>query len=161
MRRNAFLLTLDIALLLCVLGLVLTGLLLAFVLPPGSGRLGVWQMTRHDWGDVHFWISMTLLAGIVLHVAMNWGWVCTIVCRMASARHPAPARMRRNLAGLAFVAVLAVLVTGFLWLARSSRTDLGPAGDAGGRQRQHLRQSAGATSQPLAGDFDAPRRRHR
>jgi hypothetical protein len=37
--------------------LTTTGVLVRYVLPPGSGRRAVlWGMNRHEWGDLHFWI---------------------------------------------------------------------------------------------------------
>lgn len=55
---------------------VATGFLLRSLLPPGSGSLhGVgtgygaaerpvtllWGLTRHDWGNVHFWLALGLM----------------------------------------------------------------------------------------------------
>jgi hypothetical protein len=72
-------------------GLLTTGSIIRWVLPPGSGG-GVgrgwrggrgaahhistfWDMTRHEWGDVHFWIATGLAAGVLLHVLLHWGWL--------------------------------------------------------------------------------------
>ncbi len=75
MPRNVVRFVLDACLFLLMLSLVATGLLMAYVLPPGSGGRFFWSMNRHGWGGVHFWIAMVLLAGLLLHLALNWGWV--------------------------------------------------------------------------------------
>jgi hypothetical protein len=42
--------------------LVSTGVLLEYLLPPGSGRwVTIWSMDRHAWGDIHFWMACFFL----------------------------------------------------------------------------------------------------
>jgi hypothetical protein len=74
--------------------LATTGSIMKWVLPPGSGGGGgmgrgwrggrgagvhqvssFWDMTRHEWGDVHFWIAVALIGGIVLHLLLHWNWL--------------------------------------------------------------------------------------
>lgn len=55
-----------------------TGLLLSFRMPPGSrgGRgLEFLGLGRHDWGDVHLWIALAVIALTVAHLVLNWAWV--------------------------------------------------------------------------------------
>lgn len=136
MRRNVLHLSVDVLLLLTVLGLMLTGLLIAFVLPPGQGGARVWGWTRHDWGDVHFWIAVAMLGAAVLHVILNWGWVCNVAVRLIN-RHATPPRgWRRNAAGLILVGLLVAVAAGFLWLAASAKVPAGPGeGLHGGRSQ--------------------------
>lgn len=61
-----------------------TGLLLAFRMPPGSrgGRgLEACGLGRHEWGDLHAWISYVFMATIVLHLALHWRWFWQIAAR--------------------------------------------------------------------------------
>lgn len=61
-----------------------TGLLLAFRLPPGSrgGRgLSALGWTRHDWGDLHFWVSFAFLTLLLIHLALHWRWFWQIASR--------------------------------------------------------------------------------
>jgi len=61
-----------------------TGLLLAFRLPPGSrgGQgLSALGMTRHDWGDVHTWLSYAFLALILIHLLLHWRWFWQVAAR--------------------------------------------------------------------------------
>jgi hypothetical protein len=74
--------------------LMSTGLLLRYQLPPGSGSLQgagrgqgsdmrlvgtLWGITRHDWGTIHFWIAVFLLAVLGLHVLLHWKWIVCVV----------------------------------------------------------------------------------
>jgi hypothetical protein len=44
-----------------------------YLLPPGSGRLEIlWGMSRHEWGEVLFWIAVTLAAVLTLHLLLHW-----------------------------------------------------------------------------------------
>ncbi len=61
-----------------------TGLLLAFRLPPGSrGGQGLFAlgMNRHDWGDIHTWLSYGFMALVILHLAVHWRWLWQFASR--------------------------------------------------------------------------------
>ena len=65
-------------------GMAGTGLLLAFRLPPGSrGGAGLTAMGwgRHDWGDVHTWLSYAFLALITAHLALHWRWLWQVAAK--------------------------------------------------------------------------------
>ncbi len=53
-----------------------TGYILWFVLPPGTNRTHIlWGLLRHQWGTLHFWISVMLLTVLAVHVALHWRWL--------------------------------------------------------------------------------------
>lgn len=55
-----------------------TGLLMAYRLVPGSrgGQgLHVLGWNRHEWGDLHTWVSYFFAALVVAHLAMSWTWL--------------------------------------------------------------------------------------
>jgi cytochrome b561 len=61
-----------------------TGLLLAYRLPPGSRGghgLSVFGWARHEWGDLHYWISFAFLALIFIHMALHWRWFWQIAAK--------------------------------------------------------------------------------
>lgn len=108
-----------------ILAMTATGLILRFVLPPGSGGRALGQWTRHDWGDLHFWLAAGLGAIIVLHVALHWAWICGLTHRLFSSNpssHPTSA-LKRNLAGLAFLGGIAVVLAGMTWWASQMVSD--------------------------------------
>ena len=74
--------------LLVFCAMVSTGLVLKFILPPGSGRSNrvaggrhgghyesLLGMSRHEWGELHFFISLGFLAVLVVHLFLHWSWI--------------------------------------------------------------------------------------
>jgi hypothetical protein len=99
---------------LLVLGLVLTGTIIRFALPPGSGSDRIlWGMTRHEWGDVHFWLAACIGVVIAVHVAFHWTWVTTMFSpKRCSDGVRQSSRRARLIAGLITVLLLAALTVG-------------------------------------------------
>jgi hypothetical protein len=59
-----------------------TGILMRYVLPPGSGRWKViWGLDRHEWGSIHFWISIIFLGILTIHLILHWRWIVTFIKR--------------------------------------------------------------------------------
>lgn len=57
-----------------------TGLLMHFTLPAGSGHhTTVWGLDRHEWGTLHFWLSVAFLATLALHLILHWNWIVAIL----------------------------------------------------------------------------------
>lgn len=140
MKRNTINFLVDVVTLLVFFGLVETGLLLYFVLPPGSGKQGLslWGLSRHEWGDIHFWLSLAIIALIVLHVVLHWQWVCTVIQRKLGSPEQGPLDRRgRNIAGMATLLLLTMFMGGFIWLAKATRVE----GEGGGHGRRHGRES--------------------
>lgn len=68
-------------------GMAGTGLLMAFRLPPGAegGRgLTAAGLGRHEWGDVHMWLSYAFLALILVHLAWHWRWFWQVAAKRRS-----------------------------------------------------------------------------
>jgi hypothetical protein len=136
MRRSALNFVVDLVTLLAILVMIATGLIIRFVLPPGSGGhqgeggLVLWSLGRHDWGDVHFWTSVAFGALLVVHVALHWSWVCTMVrgfvCRTDRGVHPA---RRQSIYGVGFLLLLALMFGGFTWYADTAVTHLNARGE--------------------------------
>ncbi len=127
MRRNTLNFVVDAATLASLLGMVLTGLVIRFVLPPGSGgrncvpRQSLWELSRHQWGDIHYWLAVSLGVLVLIHLALHWSWVCGTLDRFCGRRSKA-SPMRRMAYGIVFVISLVVLVGGFLIVAINSAT---------------------------------------
>lgn len=72
-----------------LLGLALTGYIMKYVLPPGSGGRGfrggrgaaeeqvreLWDMSRHEWGTVHFYLAILFVFLMVVHIILHWDWI--------------------------------------------------------------------------------------
>ncbi len=89
----------------CFVFITATGLLMHYILPPGSGRfIELWGMDRHQWGQIHFWISVAFLVVLALHVVLHWKWIISMV-----KGRPAEGSTYRIALSLLAVAALLVL----------------------------------------------------
>ena len=55
-----------------------TGLLLEFKLVPGGqgGRgLTALGMSRHEWAEWHFYVSLFFVLLVIIHLILSWGWL--------------------------------------------------------------------------------------
>jgi hypothetical protein len=92
MKQTIKLFWTDLLNLLFFLGLAFTGVILKYVLPPGTGRgqgggrgfhggrevRTLWGWDRHEWGELHFWLAVLLVVALVIHLIQHWRW---IACR--------------------------------------------------------------------------------
>ncbi len=126
-----------------------TGLLMRYVLPPGSGRFrALWGMDRHEWGQLHFWIAVVMLAAIALHLVLNWKWV---VC-MVRGQQPQGAWPRVTLALVGLAALVALAAAPFFG-------DVEQTGQA--PHRSESATPSGDSAEPAAPPpADAPHRGH-
>jgi hypothetical protein len=82
MTRTILNLCIDLLAGFLFLGMMLTGYILRFPLPPGTNKLyTLWGLTRHQWGSIHSWISLALLVVILIHVAMHWTWIVSVISK--------------------------------------------------------------------------------
>ena len=123
MNRTAVNLLIDLAAAALFLGMMATGYILWFALPPGTNKtLSLWGMTRHQWGSVHAWISFGLLGAFFLQICLHWQWVTSVV-RKRLGRTQAP---RGDLwrSGLATSLIVAVLLGLFAWSTQMGRREI-------------------------------------
>lgn len=91
--------------------LTATGVLVRYVLPPGSGHsTTIWSLDRHEWGSIHFWIAIAFLAVLVFHLFLHWRWIATLLS--GRPREGSGARVALGTVGLA--ALLALAIAPFL-----------------------------------------------
>lgn len=128
MRKNTLNFIVDAVATVAMLVLIASGFLLYLVLVPGShgGRgLQFWGMSRHEWGDIHFWSSIALIALVLLHVILHWDWVCLTVYRWISPegfREKRLTPLKQTLIGIVFLLACTGLVGGFVWYASATVT---------------------------------------
>lgn len=96
MNRTFANVIIDLAAALLFVGMIATGYVMRFPLPPGTNRvLTLWGLTRHQWGGIHYWISIGLLAVIAVHLVLHWKWIVTVVgkrLRLVAKPHPSMLR---------------------------------------------------------------------
>lgn len=73
MQRFTLSILVDVVAFVGFVFLTTTGILLHYLLPPGSGHWAeVWSLNRHDWGVIHFWISVAFFGVLSLHLFLHW-----------------------------------------------------------------------------------------
>jgi len=79
----------DLIAFIDLLCLACTGFIIKFILPPGSGGRGrgfrggrgpgeikeLWSMTRHEWGDIHFFLAVLFVTLMIIHIILHWTWI--------------------------------------------------------------------------------------
>lgn len=121
MKRPTLNFLIDMVALAGFVLLTATGVLRYVVLPPGSGRLvgegsGVhagarpvtllWGLTRHQWGEIHFWMALGLFLALALHLLLHWRWIAAMV--QGKASEGAGVREALGLTGVVALLVLAL-----------------------------------------------------
>jgi hypothetical protein len=157
MRKNTLNFLVDLATLLAILSMIGTGLILKYSLPPGSGGRGLvlWSLGRHDWGDVHFWIAVSLGALLVVHIVLHWPWVVGTIRRLTSrsgARTGRPASMLLNVSCIAFFVAIAGAAAGFTLFANDSVTASVAAARAHDAEHEQARLDAPGIGRAAAGN---------
>jgi hypothetical protein len=116
MQRTLLNLVVDLTTAFALLAMALTGYILEFPLPPGTNKdWMLWGLTRHQWGEYHFWNSLVLLVLIGVHVCLHWNWIVTVIRQ----RLWLPKASHKGIFPDAVLAVatLAILFGGFAWIA--------------------------------------------
>jgi hypothetical protein len=108
MQRSNQNLIIDITTFIAFVLVTTTGVLMKYLLPPGSGHhTTIWGMDRHEWGDIHFWMCVVLLGLLAVHLILHWKW---IVCMIRGRpREESGARVAIGIVGL--IALIAIAVS--------------------------------------------------
>ncbi|MHC4395183.1 MAG: DUF4405 domain-containing protein [Planctomycetota bacterium] len=89
MKRSSLNFIIDLVSFTNLLCLAFTGLIMKYVLPPGTGGRGrllhdgrgteeieeLWSMTRHQWGDIHFYLAILFAVLMTIHIVLHWAWI--------------------------------------------------------------------------------------
>ena len=89
MKRGTLNFVVDLVSFIDLVCLTLTGFVMKYILPPGTGGRGrmlhegrgveqikeLWSMTRHQWGDIHFYLALLFLILMVAHIILHWRWI--------------------------------------------------------------------------------------
>lgn len=127
MKRNTLNFYIDLTSFLVLFALLVTGLLIHYVLPPcgncdGSGRgasgeLTLWGLGRHDIGRVHFYLALTTVALVLLHICLHWSWVCATCCNLLGLKGIGPERQQRY--GILLLLILMIATIGLLYWVKT------------------------------------------
>lgn len=89
MKRGTLNFIIDLISFINLVSLAVTGFIMKYILPPGSGGLGhgfrggrepgqikeSLSMTRHEWGYIHFCLALLFVALMALHIVLHWFWI--------------------------------------------------------------------------------------
>ena len=123
MKRPNLNLIVDVVAFMLAVVVVVTGLVLEYVLPPGSGRLAteglglgpgamhksillLWGLTRHEWGNIHYWTAISLMAALSFHLVLHWRWIVCMV--KGKPREGSGIRIALGILGLVSLLTLAL-----------------------------------------------------
>ncbi len=71
----------DTLLFICIVGIALIGILLAFFIPKGPSALEsskyFLNLHRHQWGNIHLYLSLTFVLLVIIHLTLDWKWITT------------------------------------------------------------------------------------
>ncbi|MBN1764594.1 MAG: DUF4405 domain-containing protein [Sedimentisphaerales bacterium] len=119
MKRNTWNFIVDVITLFAFVGLVWTGFLIHYVLPPRHGRLFgtellLWGWDRHNYGQVHFYLAIGMTGLSAVHVWLHWSWVCGTIGSLFGRTKAGYSR--RVIYGLIFLLIVSgAMVGSLLW----------------------------------------------
>ncbi|WP_305907451.1 DUF4405 domain-containing protein [Methylomarinum sp. Ch1-1] len=103
MKQSILIKVVDLCSFIALTLIVSTGTLLEFTLPARSGRSSVWGLTRHQWGDVHWYVSIFFLLMMSLHLLTHLKYIKQVVLGHASSE-------RKYRVGIGLVGMIALIV---------------------------------------------------
>lgn len=128
MKRSAWNIVIDALSLVVFMSMISTGLIMKFILPPGSGRVEILMrgggrfektidlfmgLTRHEWGEIHFYISLLFLLLLITHLYLHWNWIKGVI--FGAKDHPQPKKRKIMAAVIMTIIILSLL---FPWIGK-------------------------------------------
>jgi hypothetical protein len=110
-RLNFIIDTIMFVLLAAIAGI---GLLMNYILLPGREAWAVYGsrvelfwlgLDRHQWGDIHFYLALTMLAFLALHIYLHWSLVVGLFQRLV------PVPKSRTIVFWIFIFVCLILIS--------------------------------------------------
>jgi len=121
MKRTSLNALIDTLAFIALAFIVSTGFLMRYQLPPGSGGLHstsvghgaetksisiLWGLSRHEWGDIHYWISVAMMGILAVHLLLHWKWIIYVMSH-CQGQEASGTRFAVGLFGLISVLLLA------------------------------------------------------
>lgn len=107
MKRTSLNFIIDVVAFTGFVLLTTTGVLMRYILPPGSGHYTtIWRLDRHEWGGIHFWVSVVFFLVLALHLILHWRWIASVLT--GRPREGSGMRAALGIVGLVTVIALAI-----------------------------------------------------
>mgnify|MGYP005989723713 CR=1 FL=1 len=107
MKQSGVIRLIDLFSFIVLVLMIATGILLEYTLPARSGSLSVWGMTRHEWGGLHYYISLLFLMLMVAHLFLHVKFIKSAILGKAT-------REQNYRIAVGVVALLTILALAFL-----------------------------------------------
>lgn len=86
MKRTTLNFTIALISFVDLLCMVATGMIMMYVLPPGTGGGGfrggrtegaelLLSLSRHQWGKIHYCLALVFIVLMTAHVLLHWEWI--------------------------------------------------------------------------------------
>ena len=95
MKRNTINFWVDLLTFIVLFLKIWTGLLIHYILPAGQGRgksLELWGLNRHEYGVIHFYLAVAMIALVVIHIWLHWPWICKTMAAILKTKKSNPSR---------------------------------------------------------------------
>ena len=79
MNQFTFTKVLDLFSFVALMLMLSTGVFLKITLPPRSGGDQVWGLSRHEWGDIHFYLSVVFLLFMSAHLLVHAKFIKSVI----------------------------------------------------------------------------------
>ena len=76
MKKNTIKYLVDVTIFIDLCSIAVIGFLLGFIIPGGGvGDKSFLGLHRHEWGDIHLYLSIFFLILLTIHIWFNWLWI--------------------------------------------------------------------------------------
>jgi hypothetical protein len=135
----------DALLFVCLVGMVFIGILLGFVLQEGPVSAGGSKyflgIHRHQWGNIHAYLSIAFVILMVVHLTLSWNWVTCRTRQIFKGRSAAP---------LVALATLPFVILLFFWIGTPKDADVFKSYGAGAGDRALISRAQRRKAPPPA-----------
>lgn len=129
LNKNRFNLLLDAAIFVAFVVTSFSGLLMKFALHggPGGGSTTWMGLTRQTWTDIHIWVGLIMVVGVVYHLVVHWSWIACVARRFLT-KATGQSRVKLSVDVVMFLVFLVVSISGLVpWLSKAGGS--GPQGE--------------------------------
>jgi len=79
MKKTDWQYLVNTLLFVCIVGIIIIGILMGLFLPKGpsapeSSKYFL-NLHRHQWGNIHFYLSIAFTALLIIHLTLDWKWI--------------------------------------------------------------------------------------
>jgi len=79
MKKTDWQYLVDTLLFFCIVGIAFIGFLMGLVIPKGPAAVEASKyflgLHRHQWGNIHFYLSIAFVALVTIHLLLSWKWI--------------------------------------------------------------------------------------